>query len=222
MGGSKKKKKKTPEETPLGIDPDFPPPMDATSGGSVAESLSEATSGGSASEGIMDATSGGSASEGIGDATSGGSASEGLDDLLGSLGDESSPLIPDPEGGAGDEAALENEAKGKAVGKAQLSNSGRKGGGMSATAAKRKADAAKKKANKLAAAKAETAEKQQKEKVKRQRTIASQQNKTARERILRGETGARGRMFSRINAKFQIPDAPANFPRIGGSGTQYN
>ncbi len=223
MGGIRKKKKKTPEETPI-IDPDFPPPMDATSGGSAAEGIGDmnATSGGSAAEGIMDATSGGSASEGIGDmdATSGGSAAESIDDLLGKIGDENSPLIPDPIGEGADEKALENEAKLSAIEKGK--GGGGRGKAMSAAAAKKKAQKEKKQANKVAAYKAESAAKEQKEKIKRQRTIASQQNKTARERILRGETGARGRMFNRINAKFQIPDAPVNFPRIGGSGTQYN
>ena len=164
------------------------------------------------------------ASEDLGDmgdtgATSGESASDSLDDLLGEISNENSPLIPDSADADADAKALENEAKGNAIAAAQ---GGGRSKGMSAGAAKKKAEREKKNANKVAAYKAESAAKEQKEKIKRQRTIASQQNKTARERILRGETGARGRMFNRINAKFQIPDAPANFPRIGGSGTEYN
>ena len=212
MGGKKKKRK--PEETPI-IDPDFPPPME------------EATSGGTASEGVdlsEAATSGGNAAEGVdptSDATSGGSAAESLDDILADLGDENSPLIPDPVGEEeAMEAALANEAIDAAKAEAQA-NADKKGG-LSSTAAKRKAEKEKKKANKLAAIKAESADRIQKEKIKRQRTVASQQNKTARERILRGETGARGRMYTRINAKFRIPDAPVNFPPTGGSGTQFN
>ena len=143
-----------------------------------------------------------------------------LDDLIGQIDSENSPLIPDLVDQEGADAqALENEAKDAAIAEGKALQGKRGGGRM---AAKRRAERAKKEANKVAALKAESAEKQQKEKTKRQRTIASQQNKTARERILRGETGARGRMFNRLNAKFQIPDAPVNFPPTGGSGTQFN
>jgi len=209
MGGSKKKRKPTPEEEIMdpagaaeGVDdlsaPAFEPEVEATSGGNAAEGV--------------DPTS---------DATSGGSAAESLDDILADLGEENSPLIPDPVGEEeAMEAALANEAIDAAKAEAQA-KAGKKSG-LSPAAAKRKAEKEKKKANKLAALKGEAADKVQKEKIKRQRTIASQQNKTARERILRGETGARGRMYNRINAKFQIPDAPVNFPPTGGSGTQFN
>ena len=212
MGRSKKKKKKPAEEV---VDPIDPVEGDASGVEDLTEPAADVAETTEADVGDMDAAAGG-------DPVGGDAAGGGLDGLLGEIDAENSPLIPDPLDAEADEAALVNEAEAAAIKEAEDKNRARKSGALSAKAAKMKAKKEKIKANKLAAAKAETAEKQQKEKIKRQRTIASQQNKTARERILRGETGARGRMFSRINAKFQIPDAPANFPRIGGSGTQYN
>lgn len=162
---------------------------------------------------LLEETAGGSM-----DAATGSS----LDDLIGQIDSENSPLIPDPLNDEADEKALENEARDAAIAEGKALKNKKGMGAMSAKAAKQRAEQEKKKANKTAALKAESAEKRQKEKTRRQRTIASQQNKTARERILRGETGARGRMFNRLSAKFQIPDAPVNFPPTGGSGTQFN
>lgn len=203
MGGSKKKKKKPQGIDDIYIDPSTgEPSTDPSDAGNAAgvESL------GGAGTPIEDGGTG------DGDAMSGDS----LENILGDLDDASSPLIPDQIGDEFDPD--KNDAKDKAE---QLAKAKGKSG-MSAAAAKRKAKREKEKANKLAAYKSEARIKEKKSDEKRMRTVAAQQNKTARERILRGQTGTRGRMFNRVNAKFQIPDAPMNLPGTGGSGTQYN
>ena len=205
MGGSKKKKKKQPEDIDdTYVDPSTgEPSTDPADAGNASgvESLGEAGS---------PIDDGGT---GDGDAMAG----DNIDTILADLDDASSPLIPDQ---IGDEEfdPDKNEAKDKAE---ELDKAKGKTG-MSAAAAKRKAKKEKQKANKRAAYEAEARVKEKKKEEKRMRTIAAQQNKTARERILRGQTGTRGRMFNRVNAKFQIPDAPINLPGTGGSGTQYN
>lgn len=204
MGGGKKKKKKQSQGIDdMYIDPSTgipsSDPMDAGNASGV-ETL------GGAGSPVDDGGTG------SGDAMSGDS----MADILADLDDASSPLIPDQIGDefdpdkndAKDKAEQLNKAKGKT--------------GMSAAAAKRKAKREKEKANKLAAYKAEARIQEKKKDEKRMRTVAATQNKTARERILRGQTGTRGRMFNRATAKFQIPDAPINLPGTGGSGTQYN
>jgi hypothetical protein len=141
-----------------------------------------------------------------------GAEPDSLEDILGDLDDASSPLVPDQIGGEFDPdynpAIDDAQQKGPT--------------GMSARMAKRKAEREKRTANKQAALQSESQEKRRKERQKRMRTVAQQQNKTARERIMRGQTGSKGRMFNRMSAKFQIPDNPINLPGTGGSGSQYN
>ena len=204
MGGGKKKKKKQPE----GIDDTYVDPAEAGT-------VDEASDAGNA-EGVESLGGAGTPIDAGGTGDGDPMAGDSLENILADLDDASSPLIPDQIGDEFDPD--ENDAKTKAE---QL-NKAKGKSGMSAAAAKRKAMREKKKANKLAAYKAEARVKDKKKDEKRMRTVAAQQNKTARERILRGQTGTRGRMFNRVNAKFQIPDAPINLPGTGGSGTQYN
>ena len=102
-----------------------------------------------------------------------GAAPDSLEDILGDLDDASSPLVPDQIGGEFDPdynpAIDEAEQKGES--------------GMSARMAKRKAEREKEQLIRKLLCR-QNLKKWRKERQKRMRTVAQQQNKTARERIM--------------------------------------